>query len=56
MKAKWMVVIFAVVELLTGVSSIASGIAHFAHLGGMLFGWMLVRYWKNKGTLFDNRW
>lgn len=56
MKAKWMVVIFAVVELLTGVSSVASGIAHFAHLGGMLFGWMLVRYWKNKGTLFDNRW
>lgn len=56
MKAKWMVVIFALVELLTGVSSVASGIAHFAHLGGMLFGWMLVRYWKNKGTLFDNRW
>lgn len=56
LKAKWMVVIFAVMELLTGVSSVASGIAHFAHLGGMLFGWLLVRYWKNKGTLFDNRW
>lgn len=56
MKAKWMVAIFAAVELFTGVTSIASGIAHFAHLGGMLFGWLMIRRWRRRGTLFDNRW
>jgi len=28
-------------------------VAHFAHLGGMLFGWLLIKYWRKKGTLFD---
>lgn len=51
--AKWMVIIFAAIELLTGVSGTAEGVAHFAHLGGMLFGWLLIRYWKDNGTLFD---
>ena len=51
--AKWMVVIFAAIELLTGVTGTAEGVAHFAHLGGMLFGWALIRYWRNKGNLFD---
>lgn len=56
MSAKTWVIVFAVIELFTGVSGVASGIAHFAHLGGMLFGWLLIRYWRNKGTLFsDNR-
>ena len=49
LKAKWFVIIFAVIELFTGVFGIGGGIAHFAHLGGMLFGWMLIMYWKKKG-------
>lgn len=53
MSAKWMVIVFAVIELLTGVTGTAVGVAHFAHLGGMLFGWLLFRYWRSKGTLFD---
>jgi len=55
LSAKWMVIIFAGIELLTGVTGTAEGVAHFAHLGGMLFGWLLITYWRNKGTLFDRR-
>ena len=50
-KAKWMVLIWGGLELLLGMSSAADGVAHFAHLGGMLFGFMLVTYWKKKGTI-----
>lgn len=53
LSAKWMVVAFAAIELLTGVTGWASGVAHFAHLGGMLIGWLLILFWKKKGTLFD---
>lgn len=50
-KAKWMVVGFAILELLTGVSG-GDGIAHFAHLGGMLFSWLLIRYWKKNNRMY----
>ena len=53
LSAKWMVVAFAAIELVTGVTGWASGIAHFAHLGGMLIGWLLILFWKKRGTLFD---
>lgn len=53
LSAKWMVVVFAAIELVTGVSGMASGVAHFAHLGGMLIGWLLITFWRKKGTLFD---
>ena len=53
LSAKWMVVAFAVIELLTGVSGLASGIAHFAHLGGMLIGWLMILQWRKRGILFD---
>ncbi len=52
LKAKWMVIIFAAIELVTGVFSIGGGIAHFAHLGGMLFGLLLILYWKKKYRLY----
>ena len=52
LSAKWWVIIFAFIELFTGISGLASGIAHFAHLGGMLFGFALIKYWRKKGTLF----
>ena len=54
LSAKWWIIIFATIELVTGVTGVASGIAHFAHLGGMLFGFLLIRYWRRKGTLFPN--
>lgn len=44
MKAKYFVIVFAVIELLSAFSS-DSNIAHFAHLGGMLFGYLLLRQW-----------
>lgn len=53
MKAKWFVLIFAVIEFLTGVGGTMDGIAHFAHLGGMVFGFILLRWWKRSGRLWD---
>jgi membrane associated rhomboid family serine protease len=44
MKARTFVVVFAVVELFFGVTGSASGVAHFAHLGGMLGGWLMILY------------
>jgi membrane associated rhomboid family serine protease len=46
MKAKYMVVLFGILELTLGVSGRAPGIANFAHLGGMLFGFLLIQKWK----------
>ena len=46
MSARTLVIVFGVIELVLGVTGTASGIAHFAHLGGMLFGWLLIRYWR----------
>lgn len=57
--AKKMVIVFLVIEVFTGifgsgyVSSVSDGIAHFAHIGGMLFGFLLVKFWRTRGTLFD---
>lgn len=53
LSAKWMVIVFAVIELFTGVVGFADGVAHFAHLGGMLIGWLLIRLWRRRGVLFD---
>ena len=51
-KAKWLVVIFAVIELFSGINGIQASVAHFAHLGGMLFGWLLIRWWRKHGKLY----
>lgn len=53
MKAKWFVLIFAGIELLTGVTGMGGGIAHFAHLGGLIFGFLLIMYWKKRHTLYS---
>jgi membrane associated rhomboid family serine protease len=50
--AKWMVAIFIGIELLTGITGTQVGIAHFAHLGGALFGFLLVWYWRKRGELW----
>jgi membrane associated rhomboid family serine protease len=53
-KAKWFVAIYAGIELFSAVSSAGDGVAHMAHLGGMLFGFLLIRYWqRNPGRNFD---
>ncbi len=51
-KAKWLVIIFAAIELFFGINGIQEGVAHFAHLGGMLFGWLLIRWWRKHGKLY----
>lgn len=52
MKAKWFVLVFAAIELLTGVTGTGGGIGHFAHLGGLIFGFILIWYWKKRHTLY----
>ena len=44
-KAKWFVIGYAAIELFEGFFH-ADGVAHFAHLGGMLFGLLLILYWR----------
>ncbi len=50
-KAKWMVIGYGVIELLIGLSSANDGVAHFAHLGGMIFGFIMIYIWKKKGIV-----
>lgn len=51
-KAKWFVIGYAVIELITGVFSAGDSVAHFAHLGGMLVGLIIILIWKKKGRLY----
>ena len=51
--AKWFVIIFGAIELLTGLTGMGGNVAHFAHLGGMLFGWLLMVYWKKTNKLWS---
>lgn len=55
LKAKWFVVIFGVIELASGLGAglTGSNVAHFAHLGGMLFGLVIILFWKRRGELYD---
>ncbi len=54
MKAKYFVAIFGVIELVSGISRTSSNVAHFAHLGGMLVGYILIKYWglKNEESYY----
>lgn len=47
-RAKWFICIYIVIELFSGFAG-NSNVAHFAHLGGMLFGFLLIRYWQHGG-------
>ncbi len=47
-KAKYFVMIYGAIELFSGVSGTADNVAHFAHLGGMIFGYLLLLYWKKR--------
>jgi len=48
MKAKYFVLLYGLLELYLGVSGNAPGVANFAHLGGMFFGFILLRYWSSR--------
>jgi membrane associated rhomboid family serine protease len=48
MKAKYYVALFGGLELMFGLSSPSSGVAHFAHLGGMLGSFLMIRYWRGQ--------
>jgi membrane associated rhomboid family serine protease len=52
LKAKYFVIIYGLIELFYGFSGAESNVAHFAHLGGMVFGFFLILYWKKKGRLY----
>ena len=58
-KAKYFVCGYAVIELLSALARSNDGVAHVAHLGGMLFGLLLILYWRNgrgrnRGGYYDN--
>lgn len=48
MRARTLVIVYGAIELFLGITGTAPGVAHFAHLGGMLFGWLLIRYWRGQ--------
>lgn len=49
-KAKYFVMGYAALEIFLGFGASADGIAHFAHLGGMIFGFILIMYWRKKNN------
>ncbi|PXW94171.1 membrane associated rhomboid family serine protease [Sphaerotilus hippei] len=54
MKAKVFVAVFGGLELLMGLTG-SSGVAHFAHLGGMLGGWLMIRFWRGQAPFPPRR-
>ncbi|OUN60230.1 rhomboid family intramembrane serine protease [Alistipes sp. An66] len=50
MKAKWFVIIYAVIELFLGWRGVGN-VAHFAHVGGMLWGYLLLLWWRRRGQI-----
>ncbi len=49
MKAKYFVLIYAAIEVGLGLSPYQTGVAHFAHVGGALFGFLLILFWRKRG-------
>ncbi|HPO19035.1 MAG TPA: rhomboid family intramembrane serine protease [Rubrivivax sp.] len=54
MKARTFVIVFGTIELVLGMAG-RSGVAHFAHLGGMLGGWLMIRYWRGQPPFGPSR-
>ena len=49
-RARTLVLIYALIELFSGIApSAGDNVAHFAHLGGMIFGWLLILWWRHRG-------
>jgi membrane associated rhomboid family serine protease len=55
MKVKYYVLAFGLLELFLSWKDTTSGIAHFAHLGGMLGGWLMIRYWRGQPPFKSRR-
>lgn len=53
--ARIAVVVYGAIELYLGLSGAQSGVAHFAHLGGLAFGWILIRYWRGQPPFAGRR-
>ena len=52
-KAKYFVILYGLLELYAGISNNpADNVAHFAHLGGMIFGFLLIKYWRKNSNTF----
>lgn len=51
-KAKYFVMGYGVIELVLGISQPGSSVAHFAHIGGMIFGFILIKYWNSRKSSF----
>ena len=58
MRARTFVIGYAVLELILGVTGTEEGVAHFAHLGGLIGGFVMLRYWRGRAAEWqrDNRW
>jgi len=55
-KAKWFVIIYGAIELYSGVFNKSEGVAHFAHLGGMFFGFILIMIWNRQKHKKNDIW
>ena len=51
-KAKYLVTLYAIYEIFSGISHTMPGVAHFAHIGGLIFGILLINYWNKKRNHF----
>ncbi len=51
-KVKYFVMVYGIIELFSGISGAQDGVAHFAHIGGMLFGYLLIKYWRKTDNYF----
>ena len=56
MKAKYFVILFGVLELAFAFSGSRPGVANWAHLGGMAFGYILIQYWRGRFRLWSDQW
>ena len=55
LKAKYFVIIYGAIELFSGIANVAGdNVAHFAHLGGLIFGFILIMYWRNNNRSRTN--
>jgi len=50
MQARTFVIVFGVIEFVFGITGTQAGVAHFAHLGGMLGGWLMIEYRRRRFT------
>ncbi|RLD35747.1 MAG: rhomboid family intramembrane serine protease, partial [Bacteroidetes bacterium] len=51
-KAKYFVILYGILELVLAFAQQGSNVAHFAHLGGMIFGYILIKVWNKDRTHF----